>query len=366
MAGRILTMQRQARELGRLRSGWNDGKRPIKSDTWIVTSHAPHYLEAAAGLWGGKVEKWQPLGGGPQQWRVVTQAKSIDAILPPGDPLSQANEMWSKGGCARRCDGITEQISDRPCLCLAQHGETWFERKKGTVCAPTTRLNVMLPDLPDLGVWRMETHGYYAANEIAGQIDMLLSATGGKALVPVSLRIELRRRVANGETKNFPVIVVEVRGMTARQALAGDVPQIAIEGGKAEVPERNAIEAPAAPSGPPKDYLALAMAAPTAEDVRNLYMEAQAARAPKEYLAQLAAIGGTKPERVDEEDVIEPEIVYSDPMQVWQQILAAAGRRGWSMDQTEDEFASFSGGTMAGAADADELNKFLDHLKATA
>jgi prolyl-tRNA editing enzyme YbaK/EbsC (Cys-tRNA(Pro) deacylase) len=95
-------------------------------------------------------------------------------------------------------------------------------------------------------------------------------------------------------------------------------------------------------------------------------MEAQGAGAPKEYLAQLAAIGGTKPTRVDEEDVIEPEIVYDDPMQVWQQVLAAAGRRGWSMDQTEDEFASFSGGTMAGAADADELNKFLDHLKATA
>lgn len=370
MAGRILTMQRQARELGRLRSGWNDGKRPIKSDTWIVTSHAPHYLEAAAGLWGGKVEKWQPLGSGSQQWRVITEAKSIDAILPPGDPLSQANEMWSKGGCARRCDGITEQLSDRPCLCLAQFGEAWFERKKGTVCAPTTRLNVMLPDLPDLGVWRMETHGYYAANEIAGQIDMLLSATGGKALVPVALRIEPRQRVANGETKKFPVIVVEVRGMTARQALAGQVPQISIEGGTANVPERTAIEAaPAAPAGPPKDFVALANAAVTADEVRVLYMEAQAAQAPAGYLAQLAAIGtakGSQAAPAEDEEVIEPEIVYDDPTQVWEQILAAAGSKGWSMDQTEDRFAEFTGGTMAGSADADEMTKFLDHLKATA
>jgi hypothetical protein len=362
MAGRILTMQRQARELGRLRSGWNNGSRPIKSDTWIVTSHAPHYLEAAAGLWGGKVEKWQPLGGGPEQWRVVTKAKSIDAILPPGDPLSQANELWSKGGCARRCDGVTEQISDRPCLCLAQHGENWFERKKGTVCAPTTRLNVMLPDLPDLGVWRMETHGYYAANEIAGQIDMLLSATGGKALVPVSLRIEPRRRVANGETKNFPVIVVEVRGMTARQALAGEVPQIAVESGTAAT-KRTAIEsggktAPSKPVGPSKDFLALARQTDSASVVASLITEAVSEGAPEVYLGQLREIEESKAE------VIVPEIVNdSDPMEVWQQILAAAGTRGWSMDRTEAAFAEFSNGTTAGSASAEELRGFLDHLR---
>jgi hypothetical protein len=361
MAGRILTMQRQARELGRLRSGWNDGKRPIKSDTWIVTSHAPHYLEAAAGLWGGKVEKWQPLGSGAQQWRVITEAKSIDAILPPGDPLSQANEMWSKGGCARRCDGITEQLSDMPCLCLARFGDGWFEQRKGTVCAPTTRLNVMLPDLPDLGVWRMETHGYYAANEIAGQIDMLLSATGGKALVPVALRIEPRQRVANGETKKFPVIVVEVRGMTARQALAGQVPQMAIEGGGPAVPGRTAIEAaPTAPTGPSNDFLKLAKEAQTAEEVAKLHDQAKAEGAPDHYLAQLKKIEESK------DEVIDPEIVYDDPMQVWQQILTAAGSKGWSMDQTEDRFAEFSGGTMAGSADVDELNRFLDHIKSNA
>lgn len=365
MAGRILTMQRQARELGRLRTGLTNGNHPVRSDTWIVTSHAPHYLEAAAKLWGGKVERWQPLGSGSQQWRVITTAKSIDAILPPGDPLSQANEMWSKGGCARRCDGVTEQLSDRPCLCLAQHGENWFERKKGTVCAPTTRLNVMLPDLPDLGVWRMETHGYYAANEIAGQIDMLLSATGGKALVPVALRIEPRQRVANGETKKFPVIVVEVRGMTARQALAGQVPQIAIEGGMAAVPERTAIEAAPkapAPSGPSQDFLKLASEVRTAEEVAALHDQAKAEGAPDHYLDQLKGIEEAKAES----EVIDPEIVYDDPTQVWEQVLAAAGAKGWSMDQTEDKFAEFSGGTMAGSADADELNKFLDHLKAAA
>ena len=359
-------MQRQARELGRLRSGEHNGKYPTTSETWIVTSHAPHYLEAAAALWGGKVEKWQPLGSGAEQWRVVTKAKSIDAILPPGDPLSQANEMWSKGGCARRCDGITEQLSDRPCVCLAQHGENWFERKKGTVCSATTRLNVMLPDLPDLGVWRMETHGYYAANEIAGQIDMLLSATGGKALVPVSLRIEPRQRIANGETKKFPVIVVEVRGMTARQALAGQVPQIAIEGGPSTGPQRAAIEAaparqPQPANGPTKDFTALAQQARGADEVAKLIAEAAREGAPEGYLADLRKIEASKAE------VIEPEIVNDDdPTEVWRQIVAAAGRRGWSMDQTEDRFADFNGGTMPGSAELDDYRRFLTHLRGAA
>jgi len=375
MAGRIITMQRQARELGRLRTGWTDTSGPksypVKSETWIVTSHAIHYLEAAAVLWGGKVEKWQPLGNQPQQYRVITEAKSIDAILPPGDPLSQANEMWSKSGCARRCDGVTELLSDRPCLCLAQHGDTWFEQGKGTVCAPTTRLNVMLPDLPDLGVWRMETHGYYAANEIAGQVDMLLSATGGRSLVPVSLRIEPRKRVTGGKTKHFPVVVLEVRGMTARQALAGQVPRIDAVASTVQGPARPAIEAAVSVAGAPRDFLSLAKAAPNADAALALYWEAKASGASEGYLAQLKEIGAAKraaeASAGEADDVIEPEIVNDeDPTEVWFQIIAAAGARSWTTDQTEREFAKFSGGTMPGSAETFELRRFLAHLKSAA
>lgn len=369
MGGRIITMQRQARELGRLRTGYTSGKNPVRSETWIVTSHAIHYVEAAAQLWGGKVEQWQPLGSGPQQYRVITQAKTIDAILPPGDPLSQANELWSKGGCARRCDGVTEQLSDRPCLCLAQHGDNWHEQRKGTVCSPTTRLNVMLPELPDLGVWRVETHGYYAANEIAGQVDMLLSATGGNALVPVSLRIEPRQRVANGQTKKFPVIVVEVRGMTARQALAGQVPQIAVDGGQQAA--RPALEAPAGePGEKAPDYMALATMARDPETVRNIWRNANAkGHMTPELSAQLQArveaLTKTQPapEPV-EEPVVEAEFADEDPSELWFQIVSIAGRLGWAMDRTEKEFAARNGGVMPGSAEAAQLRDFINYLKA--
>jgi hypothetical protein len=284
MGSRIRNSQKQARELGRLRTGYSipseDPKkrpRPVKSKTWVVSSHAEHYVKAAAAAMGGNVERWQPQGNGAPQFRVITEAEQIEAVLPPGDPLSQANEMWNKGGCVRRCDGETEQISRHPCLCLAEHGPEWHQLRqdlytKDKVCAATSRLNVILPDMPDMGVWRVETHSWYAANELAGTVDMVLSGTGGKGLVPVTLRIEPRTRVAGGQTKHFPVVVVEIRGVTPRQALTGPLPTaVALDPGGAGQ-ARAAIEAPKG-----RDYLADAAAALTVDDVQDVYRAAYAA-----------------------------------------------------------------------------------------
>ena len=194
MAGRILSLQVQARELGRLRTGYVDGRRPVRSDTWIVSSHAEHYVQAAAEAWGGTVEKWQPQGGGASQWRVRTEAVSLDALLPPGDPLSQSLELWSGGGCSRRCDGLTEMQADVPCICRAEHGDAFHEQAKGSVCSATTRLNVFLPEMPDVGVFRAETHSFYSAQEIAGAVDLIKSAVGGDKIIPIRLQSPGRSR----------------------------------------------------------------------------------------------------------------------------------------------------------------------------
>lgn len=335
MGGRISTLQRQARELGRLRTGWSvpndDPKkrpRPVKSKTWVVTSHAEHYVTAAAAAWGGKVERWQPQGAGVPQFRVITEAEQIDALLPPGDPLSQHNEMWNKGGCMRRCDGQTEQLSRRPCLCLAEHGEDWHQLRqdaytKDKVCAATSRLNVVLPDMPDVGVWRAETHSFYAANEMAGTVDMVLSGTGGQGLVPVTLRIEPRSRVAGGKTKHFPVVVVEIRGITPRQALAGPI-------STALALDPTGSRAVAAIEAPRPDYLADAEAALTVDDVQDVYRTAHAAghlndqliKALKDRADALKSEGepaGSEelPEGPDEDGAYTVEVVDEPPAAEW-------------------------------------------------
>lgn len=277
MGARIMTMKRQAAELGRIRTGYSrpnsDPKKrpiPVKSKTFVLSSHSRDYVAAAAELWGGTVEEWTPQNTTIAQYRVITGASELRAILPQGDPLSQSYEMWSGGGCARRCDGETEQKTRQSCLCLAQYGPDWHERGPREVCRPTSRINVMLPDLPDLGVWRLESKSYYAADAMAGGIDTVLQATEGKSLMPVRMWIEQRTAVRDGKTKQFPVVMVVPSLPKLRHALSGPLSTAAaLDPGS--LVDRPAIEAPR------PDYAAEARLCKTPAAVLAVYQKARAA-----------------------------------------------------------------------------------------
>ncbi|MFE9624254.1 hypothetical protein [Streptomyces sp. NPDC006527] len=279
MGSRILTMKRQAAELGRIRTGYSrphqDPNRrpvPVKSKTFILTSHRRDYVAAAAELYGGRVEQWTPQGQSVAQWRVVTEATELQAILPAGDPLSQSYEMWSGGGCSRRCDGVTERLSGRPCICLDRYGDDWHERKADEVCRPTSRVGVFLPDLPDLGVWRLETKSYYAADALAGGLDAVLQATEGRGMMPVRMWIERRKQVKNGKTKEVQVVMVVPSLPKLRHALSGPISTAAALDPASL--DRTAIEA--APVEQP-DYLDEARKCRTADEVRQVWHKANRA-----------------------------------------------------------------------------------------
>lgn len=359
---RIANRQRQMAEQGRLRCGYTtegqNGKlRPVKSNTWIVTSHSEEHVQAAATLWGGKAERWQPQGNGAQQWRVITDANAIDAILPPGDPLTQAYETWSKGGCQLRCDGITEQLQGAPCVCFAKFGENWHEQPKGRVCDSKSRLKVLLPDMPGLGVWRMETGSYYATDEIAGMVDVIRSSVGDQQLVPVRLRIEPRMRVAEGQTKQFIVPVLELRGVTAGELLSGNITRAAIGGAPAPAA---AIEA-ARP-----DYLAEAQAATNAEQVMEIWTRANDAKHMTNELH--AAIGdiGRRLKAANTEPT-DAEIVPDQPAgnvdELWQRIVTVAGGMDMDLFMIEEDFAAKNKGTTPEAATATDLATYLADLE---
>lgn len=121
----------------------------------------------------------------------------------------------------------------------------------------------------------METHGFYAAVELAGTAGLLEEATRRGALLPARLRIDQRRQVRDGKTTAFPVPVVDIdirlpeMLALAGGAVAGDVVEIerpaykplsAATGGvsvsegiavvAAEKPERAPRANAAAPIGP--------------------------------------------------------------------------------------------------------------------
>ncbi|SCD60830.1 hypothetical protein GA0115253_101133 [Streptomyces sp. Termitarium-T10T-6] len=326
MGSRLLNIQRRAAEHGRLRTGYTQGNRPVRSATWVVTSHSEEHVRAAAELWGGEVEQWTPLNSNITQWRVITKASSIEALITPGDPLNQYNEMWSAGGCQRRCDGETELLSRQACLCARQFGEDWHTQPKGRVCSATSRFNVMLPDLSGMGMWRAETHSFYAASEWGGMVDMVLAGTDGKGFVPVTLRIEPRQVVREGNTKKFPVVVVELRGVTPRQALAGPM-------STAMALDPSGTRAVAAIEAPRPDYLAMAEGALTSDDVRDIWMQAQDAkhvhfRGEDELSKQLMTIAARKdqeataarkpgPAEPDEDGAYPAEVVDEPPPTTW-------------------------------------------------
>src|SRR5579875_1118177 len=118
----ILDLQKRLHEDGRIRIGQqvamgNGKKRPAKLDRFRFTSQSKRAIETVALLYGGAVQQWAdaPMG---EQWEVVTEVTEFPVVLGPETiSFSQAYELWSGGGCKRRCDGERETISDGPCLC---------------------------------------------------------------------------------------------------------------------------------------------------------------------------------------------------------------------------------------------------------
>jgi hypothetical protein len=207
----ILDLQRRLREAGRIRIGQqvassNGKKRPAKLERFRLTSADKVAIDAAAALYGGEPHLWAdaPIG---EQYEIFTETNTMPVIIPPAAAaLSQWWELWSGGGCTRRCDGEREVLSEQPCVCNTEEDDRQ--------CKPTTRLNVILRDLPGLGVWRLETHGFNAATELAGTVEICMAAASRGQLLPAVLRLEQRqvKRIVDGKatTRNFAVPTLDI------------------------------------------------------------------------------------------------------------------------------------------------------------
>lgn len=345
----ILTLQQRTRELGRIRLGQvvataNGKTRPAKLDRFRITSPSRPLLEQVAALYGGQVVEWTPQGGGAQQWEVLTDSTRLPVLVPP-QPVSQFFELWAGGRCKRRCDGVTELLSDTGCLCDPDPGER--------DCKPTTRLNVVLRDVPGIGVFRVETHGYYAAVELP-QSAMFLAQAGG--YVNGYLALEPRRivREVDGklQTRDFMVPTLEI-DITPAELMAGKG-RITAEAVDAR-PGAPALEAGTAA----RDFLGEAKAATSLDEVKAIWRAAGDAGVLDDALKnELTAIGNALVQPDAPPADVEPDVEI-----VWQQVLAAAGDLQMSIDDVDQEFAQTHGGLVIGDANGWELADYLADLK---
>jgi hypothetical protein len=369
----IIDLQRRMRQLGEIRIGHvvptgrtrKDGKpgtRPAKLQQFRFTSPSREILTAVAELYGGEVQPWTPANGGPPEFEVYSTTNRLPVLIPPRDAVSQWYELYAGSKCQRRCDGVTEHKRDRPCLCDPDNRE----------CKITTRVNVMLRDVPALGQWLLITKGYYAATELPPAAE-LLSQSGGYVAGWLGMEEKLVQRDEGPARFMVPTLDVEI---TPAALMAG---QITGAPAVAAGPERVAI------TGGRPDYAALAAVAKTADDVAALYKQAVDAKHMDKALADtLAARGkalrdaeqqttGGTPEAASvpaptapaADDVPDAEIVDDgDLAEIWYQIIAAAGTRGWTTDETEAKFAARNGGLMPATASAQQLSGFLAAVKA--
>jgi hypothetical protein len=85
----------------------------------------------------------------------------------------------------------------------------------------------MLPDIPGVGVWRLDSHGWNAATELPGTLELLVRAASEHAFIEAVLRIEQRVKKQPGQpTKRFVVPVIDLPSMTLKQLASGEVPLV--------------------------------------------------------------------------------------------------------------------------------------------
>ena len=214
--GRAIPMK--LTELGRIRLGDREpnskgnGTHPHKLEQFRLTSSNKPLLEYAARHpdIGGTVQEWQDAPGEGRQWELYTATESLDVIIPTFSAVSLSYERWSIAGCEQRCTGefIThcarrEELIGTECVCPADDQERSRQAQDGKACARILRLNVMLPDLPGTGFWRLDTKGFYATAELMGTLQLLKEAGAEHLMIEAVLRLEQRtaKRPGKGEGK---------------------------------------------------------------------------------------------------------------------------------------------------------------------
>lgn len=323
----LLDIQRRGQQLGRIRIGQQVPRsddptkmRPARLDTFRITTQSRVAADAIAELYGGTVRDWN------NEFEVITGQSAIGVTVPPRDQVvSQWYEMWSAGGCSRRCDSQIERISGKPCLCphaddptdLAQVEAAAKERarlaslKVPQACKAITRISVMLPDLPGLGVFRLDTHSYYAAVEIGDAAALMQAARDQGVFLPAVLRIEHRQRVANGRTKKFPVPVLEVMA-TFRQITSG---QLEAGGLAAQLPpppgqQQRALTAGAAPASSHAPSSESGLASVSAHDKAQWIADEAKTALSKQRISELVQMA--RAERVTEDTVMTRDDMYEE------------------------------------------------------
>lgn len=190
------TLPSSPREIGRIRLGdqqpTKGGKMaPHKLEHFRLTSDSHSILESAAKHYGGEVTPWPANDRHPHdEWQLYTTKDFLEVTVPIDHALSVSYEQWSAGGCTLRCDGtkithcpLEPHKIDTACQCTDDQDDA---------CPRILRMNVLLRNVSGLGVWRLESKGFYATAELINDMEKFQWFGIRGMLVPALLRLKFR------------------------------------------------------------------------------------------------------------------------------------------------------------------------------
>jgi len=353
----VINLQIQQHEAGRIRlgvkvpTGKGNGTRPSKLDRFRFTSARKDLIERIAALYGGTVQPWQPPRGAGQ-WEVITNATDVPVVVPKQDvAAAQWYELWSAGGCQRRCDGQTEKISDQACMCDPDP-----EQRD---CKLHTRIRVMLEDVPGMGVWRVDTGGFYAGTELPGAAAFLSQVSG---VVPGRLYLDPRTVVRNGKTKNFVVPVLDCSELTPKELMSGRVQELMAARAQSAIDGQ--LQRAALTAGPGRDYTSLIDAAKSRDALVDLHKQALQdfeGNIPEALLAQFTARANAIQQPQSTTPAVPVPTTSDDPIgEAWDQILAESP---WNdTEELERNFCQLVGHS-SDEASLEDMRKFLEAIR---
>jgi hypothetical protein len=266
-APELLGLQRRSLPLGEIRIGTSKevpgkkGRQPVRLETFRFTLPTRQTAEAVAAHYeSGTVAPWTQRRG---YFEVITDRTALDVWVPArGQPVDTSMELWDGQRRLRRCDGVTEELSGKPCMCpladdaanAASVRRAHDERNRLSklrppqACKVLTRISVTIPDLPGMtGVFRINTGSENAAVEIADSGEAMEIAREGGVYLPAVLFIHWRKRADDGSP--YPVLSLQI-GLSMRQIAQGQLPAgpagliAQLQG----TPEQRALPAPRVPA----------------------------------------------------------------------------------------------------------------------
>lgn len=360
---------------------------PARLETLRFTSPSRNLIDAVAAAYGGEVKQWQ--GQRSPEWEVISKVREIPVLVPP-QRIDPNMEHWGPGFRDRMCDGETEVMRQAPCLCAAaiEAGRPFGPLD---VCKPTTRMSLMLADIPSLGTWKLEARGWNGAAELPALAESVANAPFpvlGRLVISVREKKEFNPFKSGEdaiETKVYVVPEVLFDGITPAQAFGGELGAAARAALGSAAVERHAIEAAkshaAQPKLTPADYLSAAEDARTVQDVRDLWkaanedgaltdevkaaLNARAAQLPQpqdKAKPEAAPVPATPATQPPTDVVVDAEIVDGLDA-LWLDVHAVAGEKGWNADALEARIQGLLNKTSNDVTEV-ELTRFLSAVKA--